>query len=279
MPGVKVVTDSSCDLPPEMVERLGIAVVPLTIRFGSEEFVDGRDLSTEEFWRRCGAASTLPETAAPSPGAFEEAFTSAASQGAEGVVCICLSSQLSATIQSAELASQSVAATIPVRVVDSLMVSLGLGLLAVHGAEVAAAGKGLDDVTGAVAEMVPRVRLIAALDTLDNLRKGGRIGGAQALIGSVLSVKPIIRVVDGKVEAESRQRTRSRALRYLVDHVSRDSVERIAVMHAEAPDVADFRSQLQEAVPVAEGALVGSVGPVIGSHCGPGATGVAYIVS
>ncbi|MHB8670599.1 MAG: DegV family protein [Acidimicrobiales bacterium] len=276
---MKVVTDSSCDLPREVVERLGITVVPLTIRFGSEEFVDGRDLSTQEFWKRCGAASTLPETAAPSPGAFEEAFRAAASDGAEGVVCICLSSKLSATIQSAELASQAVAETVPVRVVDSLTVSLGLGLLAVLGAEVAAAGKGLDDVVGAVNDVIPRLRLIAALDTLDNLRKGGRIGGAQALIGSVLSVKPIIRVADGEVEAESRQRTRSRALRYLVDHVSRDSVERLAVMHAEAPDVAEFCTQLGEALPGVETALVGSVGPVIGSHCGPGATGVAYVVS
>jgi DegV family protein with EDD domain len=278
MGGVRVVTDSACDLPEATLAELGIEVVPLSIRFGAEEFVDRRDLSVREFWTRCASSPVLPETSAPSPGAFETAFRDAAAAGAEGVVSVNLSSALSATHQAAQMAAQAVADVIPVRVVDSRSVTIGLGLMAVAAAQAARDGHDLDAVAGVAQELVPRTRIFGALDTLENLKKGGRIGGAQALIGSMLSIKPIIAVVDGMVEPEARQRTRSRSLAYLVDKVRQHGkVERLAVMQGAAPDVEEFLDRLGEVYPRDE-ILVGDVGAVIGTHAGPRVIGVAFHV-
>src|SRR5947208_5324139 len=146
MTGIRVVTDSACDLPKQVAADLGIVVVPLTVRFGSTELVDGVDLTPEEFWARCARSPALPETAAPSPGAFEETFRKLLADGAEGVVCVNLSSAMSATIQAAKMAAKEVADDLPVRIVDSRSVSLGQGQIAMAGARMAIEGRGLDDV-------------------------------------------------------------------------------------------------------------------------------------
>ncbi|MDQ1445449.1 MAG: fatty acid kinase fatty acid binding subunit [Acidimicrobiaceae bacterium] len=275
---IRVVTDSACDLPPDLVAELDIDIVPLTIRFGNEELVDGRDLSPKEFWARVASSPVLPETAAPSPGAFEEAFRRAAAAGADGVVCVNLSGALSATFQSASVAARSVADDIPVRVIDSRTVTMALGLMAVAAARAAKQGKGLEDCAGVVEDLVPRTRTYGALDTMENLRKGGRIGSAQALLGSMLSIKPIIEVVDGLVEAESRQRTRSKSLRYLVEKVRGfGHVEDLAVMHGDAPDLDELLDLLGAVYP-RDDILVGDIGPVIGTHGGPRVIGVVFHV-
>ena len=277
MAGVRVVTDSSCDLPDALIDEHGITVVPLSIRFGDEELVDGRDLTPSEFWARCQKSPVLPETAAPSPGAFEAAFRQARDAGAEGVVCVNLSSKLSATIQAAAQAAKAVEADIPVRVVDSLSVSLGLGLHVLRAARMAEEGKGIDDVTGAIVDVIPRTAIYATLDTLENLKKGGRIGGATAFIGSVLSLKPVIEVRDGEVDAESKQRTRSRALAYLVDKVrAAGAIEDLGVVHGQAPDLDEFLDALSGIVD-RDRIVVGDIGAVIGTHAGPRAIGVAMI--
>ncbi|MCU1461949.1 MAG: hypothetical protein JWO37_2024 [Acidimicrobiales bacterium] len=277
MPGVRVVTDSSCDLPDDLVAQHGITIVPLTIRFGAEELVDRRDLTPTEFWARCSTSAVLPETAAPSPGAFEAAFRHARESGAEGVVCVNLSSKLSATIQAAAQAAKAVADDIPVRVIDSLTVSMGLGLQVLRAARLATDGKGLDDVAGAVADVIPRTSIYATLDTLENLKKGGRIGGAQAFIGSLLSVKPVIEVRDGEVHAESKQRTRGRAVGYVVDLVRRaGAIEDLGVVHGQAADLEDFLDALSQIVD-RDRIVVGDIGAVIGTHAGPRAIGVAMI--
>ena len=278
MPGVRIVTDSACDLPPEVSEENQIDIVPLTIRFGEEELLDRRDLTPEQFWARCASSPRLPETAAPSPGAFQEAYQRAADEGAAGIVCVNLSSALSATYQSAVTAAQSVAGRVPVRVVDSRSVSIAQGLMVLAAARMAREGKSLDDVAGAAEDLVGRTRVFAALDTLENLKKGGRIGGAEAFLGSLLSIKPIIEVRDGVVESESRQRTRSRSIQYLVEKVRQfGEVENLAVVHARAPDVNQLVDLLAAVYP-RERILVGQVGPVIGTHAGPGTIGVAFHV-
>jgi len=278
MSPIRVVTDSACDLPQEMADELGIEIVPLTIRFGEETLVDRRDLTPTQFWQRVHGSPVLPETAAPSPGAFEEAFRRAAADGADGVVCVCLASALSATFQSAQLGARAVEDTVPVRVVDSRTVSLGQGLMAVAAARMARQGKGLDDCLGAAEELVARTRTFAALDTLENLKKGGRIGSAQALLGSVLSIKPIIEIADGKVEPESKQRTRSKSLRYLVDKVRQyPRVEDLAVMHGDAPDVEEILDLLGAVYP-RDDIIVGQIGAVIGAHGGPRVVGVTFHV-
>jgi DegV family protein with EDD domain len=272
---VRIVTDSSCDLPQELADELGIEIVPLKIRFGDEEFVDRKELSTDDFWRRSAASSVLPETAAPPPGAFEEVFRRLAAEGAEGIVSINLSSELSATMQSAEIAARAVSDVVPVRVVDSRSITMGLGMMCVEAARTAAQGKGLDDVAGVAEDLSTRTKVYGALDTLDNLRKGGRIGGAQAFFGSLLSIKPIIEVSNGVVEPEAKQRTRAKALAYLIDKVKAEPVvENLAVMHADCPDVGEFVERLR---PYYEGEIiVGQIGPVIGTHGGRGTIGVVY---
>lgn len=276
MPAVRVVTDSSCDLPEQLVRDLDIEVVPLTIRFGSEELVDRRDLTPADFWARCQASPVLPETAAPAPGDFEAAFRRAAETGASGVVCITLSSKLSATGQAGHAAAQAVAGDIPVRLVDSRSVTLGLGMMAVEAARTASGGATADEVAAAAEALVPRTRVVGALDTLENLKKGGRIGAAKALLGSMLSFKPIIEVLDGAVEPGPRQRTRSRALKYLADRVaSEPAIANLAVLHGDAPDLNDFLDLLAPHYP-RDQIVVGDLGAVVGAHAGPRTIGVAF---
>jgi DegV family protein with EDD domain len=275
---VRVVTDSSCDLPAAVVAQHRITVVPLSIRFGDEEFVDGRDLSPSAFWARSAASAVLPSTAAPSPGAFEQAFRDAASAGAAGVVCINLSAKLSATIQAAETAAKAMAGELPVRAVDSKSVSLGLGTICIEAAKAGAAGASVDEIVALAEDMGARTRIHATLDTLDNLKKGGRIGAAKALMGTMLSVKPVIEVVDGAVEPGPKVRTRSKALRYLIDRITAEpAVENLAVLHGDAPDVEAFLDLLAPHFP-RERIVVGQLGAVVGSHTGPRTIGVAFQV-
>jgi len=275
---VRIVTDSASDLPEEVARELGIEIVPLTIRFGDEELVDRRDVTPETFWARCASSPTLPETAAPPPGAFESVYRRLAADGATGVVVVSLSSALSATMQSAEVGARAVEDVIPVTVVDSRSVTLGQGMIAVAAARLAADGADRDTVAAAAHDLADRTKVWGALDTLDNLKKGGRIGGAKALLASVLSIKPIIEVRNGKVEEGGKQRTRSKALAFLIEKVrSYGAIENVAVLHAACPDVDAFVEQLR---PLANGEIiVGNIGPVVGSHAGVGTIGVAFQTS
>jgi DegV family protein with EDD domain len=273
---VKIVTDSSCDLPDALVSELGVDVVPLTIRFGSEELVDRVDLTPAEFWARCATSPELPSTAAPAPGAFEEVFRRAAAAGAEGVMCVVLSSKLSATGEAAQAAARAVADVVPVKVVDSLSVSLGHGVMAVQGARRAAAGATLEEITAMVEDMARRTKIFATMDTFEYLKRGGRIGGAKALLGSMLSIKPCIEVVDGKVEPGPKPRTRSRSLQWLADQVGAfQGVENLAVLHGDAPDVDTLLGLLAPHFP-REQIVIGQLGAVVGAHTGPRTIGVAF---
>jgi DegV family protein with EDD domain len=273
---VRIVTDSSCDLPQEVADEHGIRVVPLSIRFGDEEFIDREELSTAQFWAKCASSSTLPETAAPAPGQFERVYRELQAEGATGIVVVNLSSALSATMQSAELAARSVADVVPVRVVDSRSVTLGVGTIALACARRAAEGASIDQIAALADDLASRTRVFGALDTLENLRKGGRIGGARALLGTALAIKPIIEVVDGKVEEGGKQRTRSKALKFLVDKVREyeGRIESLAVLHADCSDVDEFVAMVR---PHHAGEIVvGEIGPVIGTHAGRGTIGVAF---
>jgi DegV family protein with EDD domain len=273
-----VVTDSACDLLESTVEEFGITIVPLRIRFGDEELIDREELSTKEFWTRCASSPQLPTTAAPAPGHFQAAFEKLADEGADGVVCVNLSSKMSATIEAARQGAQAAESRIPVRVVDSLSVPLGLGLTVTEAARVAAAGGSLDEVANAAAGLTSSLKLYGAIDTLENLKKGGRIGGARALLGSMLSIKPVIEVRDGVVEEESKQRTRGRSLRYLADKArAAGPLSHFAVFSADAPDLDEFLGLLDGVAPIEGSTLYGDVGPVIGSHAGRGAIGVCWI--
>lgn len=276
---IRIVTDSSCDLPDAVVAAHGVRVVPLSIRFGDEEFIDREELSTAEFWARCARQDMLPETAAPAPGQFEQAYRELLDDGATGIVVVALSSALSATMQSAELAARSVAGDVPVRVVDSRSVSLGVGTIVLACARLAAEGGSLDEVEALAIDRAGRTRVFGALDTLENLKKGGRIGNAKALLATALAIKPIIEVVDGAVEEGGKQRTRSKALKFLVDKVAEyeGQISDLAVLHADCSDVDEFVAMLRSHF---DGEImIGEIGPVIGTHAGRGTIGVAFDVT
>ncbi len=274
---IGVVTDSSCDLPDELLDRAGVAVVPLTIRFGAEELVDREDITPDDFWRRLPQATELPQTAAPSPGRFEAAFRRLAADGAEGVVAVCISGALSGTVQSAQVAATAVAGDIEVRVVDSRLASGALGLAALGAAEAAAAGGGLDEVEEAARSAAAASGVLGALDTLEYLKRGGRIGAAQALLGELLSVKPLIALEDGEVVPAGRVRTRRKALAALVEHVRElaPRLEALVVVHGAAPDVDAFTAAVAAVAPP-DRLTVSMLGPVVGTHAGPGLIGVCH---
>ena len=275
--GIRVVTDSACDLPAPLIEALGIEIVPLTIRFGDEEFVDRVELSADEFWSRLEHTDTLPETAAPSPGAFETCFRGLAARGATGIVCINLSSHLSGTMQSAQVAAAATVDVCPVQVIDSQSASMGQGNLCLTAARRAADGDSLESIVAEGVDRRDRTKLFATLDTLEFLKKGGRVGNARALVGTMLSIKPVIELSSGVVEESSKVRTRSKALRMLAAKAAEEKIEHLAVLHGNAPDLDEFFDLLAPIFPRDE-IITGLIGPVIGTHAGPRVIGVTYQV-
>jgi DegV family protein with EDD domain len=280
---VRIVTDSSCDLPASIADDLSITIVPLTIRFGDDEFIDRDELSVAEFWSRCVRSDTLPETAAPAPGQFEQAYRDAEAAGASSVIVITLSSALSATMQSAQLAARTItdddSSSLDVRVIDSRSITMGLGTIVLACARAARDGGDADRVEHLAHDLIARTHVFGALDTLENLKKGGRIGNATALLGTALSIKPIIEVTGGTVEQGGKQRTRSKSLQFLVEKIKGfdGRIENLAVMHADCSDVDLFVDMLREHY--TGDIVVGEIGPVIGTHGGRGTMGVAFQVT
>lgn len=276
---IKIVTDSSSDLPDELVDLHGISIVPLTIRFGSEEFVDREDIDTAGFWTRLEQNAGLPETAAPSAGAFLDTYGQLVELGdTDGILVLCLSADLSATYQAAVIAAErfSESSDVPVRVLDSRMVSMGLGLQAIAAAEDAATGMGLEDVTARAMRRPPLTTVFAALDTVEYLKRGGRVGGASALIAGLLDVKPLITLVDGVIAPAGRVRTRSKATERIVEEcIGRAGSGRLCVFGGRSPNLDAVAARIQAET----GATVvrAELGAVVGTHAGPGVLGLAHL--
>jgi DegV family protein with EDD domain len=274
---VRIVTDSAADLDAAEAKELGVEVVPLSIRFGSTEYTDGVDLSIEQFYDKLASSAELPETAAPSPGAFEAAFRRQAEAGADAIVCINLSSGLSATMQAAQNGAKALEGELDVRVVDSRSITSGLGSQVRRAVQAAAEGADADGVESLVRGLTGRTHVFGALDTLDNLRKGGRIGGAQALLGSLLAIKPLLDISTGEVAEAGRARTRRKALQALRDKVfARTAVEDLTLAHGMAPDLDEMRELLSPRYP-ADQIRVTTIGATIGTHAGPRVMGVTWI--
>jgi DegV family protein with EDD domain len=272
-----VVTDSACDVPEEIARRLDIDIVSLSIRFGDDEFTDRVDLSPEEFWAKCKASKTLPETAAPSPGAFQAAYERAKADHYDGVIVLTLSALLSATNQSAVLGAEAVSDSLPVRVIDTKAVSMAQGLLVIDVAELASTGADLDQLVAHAESLVPKVGVVAMLDTLEHLIKGGRVGGARALLGQVLSIKPLLELKDGVVAEAGRQRTRSKALVAIVEVAkSHAPLKRLALVHGASSEVATLEG-LAKDIATQNAIIVTDMGPVVGTHGGPGIIGLCWI--
>jgi DegV family protein with EDD domain len=267
-----VVTDSTADLPEEWRERYGIEVVPLKVLFGKETFRDRVDMTDEEFFRRLAASTSLPTTSAPSPGEFAEVYQRLA-RDYEGCISIHIGAQLSATADAARVGAQSVDG-FKVNVIDSETVSMPLAFLC----RIAAESPTLEDATAAVGERIPNCRVLALLDTLRYLEMGGRIRRAQAMIGTMLDLKPMLLVEDREIKPVDRVRTRSRAIPRMVEFFRTQlPVEHVAVMHAEAPEDAQrIAEDLKQECPDLE-VPVGQIGCVLGTHTGPKALGIVYI--
>lgn len=268
----RVVTDSTADLPPEWRERYGITVVPLSVHFGQESFRDGVDLLPDEFFARLRRAQTLPTTSAPPPGLFAEVYRRLSAE-CSGVISIHIGSQLSATVEAARVAARSLEG-FSVQVVDSRALTMCVAFLC----RVAAEAPSLEEAVRRVEERVPRQRILALLDTLRYVEMGGRVSRAQAMLGTLLDVKPILRLAQGEIRGADRVRTRGRALPRLLELFREDlPVEQLAVIHAQAAEDAErIRSQLQAELPWLEIQLA-QTGCVLGTHVGPGSVGLAYI--
>ena len=280
---IAIVTDSTADLAPGAAAAAGVRVVPLFVRFGAEEFRVGVDLSTEQFWMRMLAPDApFPTTAAPSPGTFRETFEACFAEGADAIVCPTIGSKLSATFQSATLAAEALPDR-EIHVIDTGSTSMATGIPALLAAEMAAAGAPAAEIAASVCDRLPDIDLYVAVDTLEYLKKGGRLSPARAAIGTLLSVKPIITVRDGIVVIAERPRTRAKARERVVDLVTAQPVERIAIVHTPTStreEVEAFRAKLVARAPggidparVSTGLLGASTAP----HLGPNLMGAVFL--
>jgi DegV family protein with EDD domain len=275
---IKIVTDSTCDLPEATVAEYGITVVPLYINFGDQSYLDGVELSRQEFYKRLPDCDPLPTTAAPGPEVFRQTYERLADEGASEVLSIHISISLSATVDVARLGAKETGAA-PVTVLDSRQLSLGTGFLVLTAAKAAAEGRSMDEIISLLEEQVSRTHVFAALDTLEFLRRSGRMNWAMASLGTVLQIKPLLKMYDGNPTAE-RVRTRNRATKRLINLLS-DLVplEKVALVHTHAPDRAEaLRQQVQHLLPEGEIPSV-DITPVIGAHIGPGAAGFACVAA
>lgn len=273
---VRIVTDSTADIPPQLAREAGIEVVPLSVRFGNKIYRDDLDLSKDEFYAMLKAAPDLPTTSVPPPGAFARVYQAAVDSGLQ-VLSIHLSSALSGTYNTAILAA-SAFENGKVLVVDSRNCSMAMGWVALMAAEQARAGAPMETIMAMVEDMLPRAHLYAALDTLENLRRGGRIGRAAAFLGTVLNVKPIVTIADGVVTPVEKVRLLNRALVRLVEIAqSHAPIQRMAVAHTDAPEtVARLRAMVAEAMPELE-LITYRAGATVGTLAGAGAVALVFL--
>ncbi len=284
VPRVRVVTDSTADVPPALAEELGITVIHANVHFGAVSFLDGLTLTKDEFYRRLVEGPVMPITSAPAPGVFTEVYqrlhqeAKQAGQPLEGIVSIHLASQLSGLFNVARLGAED-APEVDVRLVDSRQLSFATGWLAVLAARAARQGQSLEQVTSLVEERVPRLRLVAMLDTLDYVRRSGRMGKVQWLIGTLLDIKVLLEVRDGQIRPlPDRVRTRRRGMERLVEVAAEmGPFEEMAVVHAHAPQSGQELLAQAAGLHPPERTLFAEIGVIIGAYAGPGAVGIIGI--
>ncbi|MDP6402396.1 MAG: DegV family protein [SAR202 cluster bacterium] len=278
---VKVVTDSTSDLHPELAESLGLTVVPLNVHFGTEEYYkDGIDLSADEFYERLVGGTELPKTSQPSVGDFIEVYERLG-RDADGILSVHISSKLSGTFNSAVQARAQVDVGCPIEVIDTLQVSMGLGMTAQEAARAAQGGAGLEDVAEAARNAAERCQCIVLFETLEYLEKGGRIGKARALLGTLLRIRPLIIIQEGEVHELGKERTRTRGIARLKD-IARGyaPLDEVCVLYSTTLDEAEsIAEDLSDLLPDDRKPSIGRFGPVIGTYTGPGVLGIGLLRS
>jgi DegV family protein with EDD domain len=276
---VAVVTDSGSDLTPAQLEEYKIRQVPLTVSFGEASYLSPDDLSPEEFWARMRAPDCpFARTAAPSAGLFKRAFEQALEEGHDSVVYVGLSSGLSATVRNAEVARELLP-TARIEIVDSRSASMGTGALAIRASQMASAGSSRVEIVEELEHLRDRVVIFVGFETLEYLRKGGRIGATKAAIGGLLSIKPIMTMEEGVVVPLDQPRTRARARERIVELMSDRKVSELYVLYSPPMEATGFRDELLAQLPDPAPEVVTEqfIGPVIGAHVGPGAYGGALV--
>jgi len=274
---VKIVTDSVADLPPEVVEELGLTVVPLIIRFGEEVFRDGIDLTADQFYEKLKASKLFPVTSVPAPAAFADAYDKLAKE-ASGILAITLSSRFSAIYEVALQSIGLMKRKRRVEVFDSRWATMAEGFIVMEAAKAAKSGAGLDEVIEVARKTIPRVDFLAAFDTLEYLRRGGRIGKAQAFLGSMLKINPLVTLRDGVVEPAGRTRSRAKAIERLYNFAASYShIEQMAVEDTACPDDAEMLVERLGAIFPKERIYRSKMTPAIGTHTGPGLLLVAIL--
>ena len=271
---VVVVTDSTADIPSQLVKDLGIVVIPSYVIFGSKSYRGGVDIAEDEFYRKLLHEPVLPKTSQPTPQDFIDAYTQLAKE-ADGILSIHISSKMSGTINSAEQAKMLAKLTCPIEVIDSQNLSMALGLIVIAAARMARAGKGLTEIADAVRKTIPNTRLLILFDTLEYLAKGGRIGKAKSMLGSILNVKPLLTLKEGEFVPASQAHSRTKGKEKLLEFVkSVKDIQDLAVLYSTTPEEAKELVASITAISKVS-IIIARVGPVLGVHSGPGALGIA----
>jgi DegV family protein with EDD domain len=270
---IRIVTDSSADIPPQIQEELGISVVPLYVRFGDQTFKDGVTISHDEFYQRLVAGENFPNTIQPSPGDFKDTYE-ALVKDADGIVSIHLSEKFSGTVNSARQARDLVKGNCPIEVINSESMSIGLGLICIAAARAARAGDDLASVLKVANEAIPEAHLLVLFDSLKYLAKGGRIGKAKSLLGTLLNIKPLLSMKDGIVVPISQVRSFSKGLESLYLFLSnalkeKGNVKDLAIMYNTTPNEANKLADRIAQLYPREKIIMGRIGPILGAHAGP----------
>lgn len=275
---LKIVTDSACDVPHDLAELLGITIIPVYINIGEEGYLEGVDITREEFYQNLASYPVYPTTAAPAIGTFTQVYEQLAAEGVTEILSIHLGHSISATCNSARLGAEA-AENVAVTIFDSHQITLGAGLLVVIAAEAAAAGKSLDEIVTLLNERVPRSRVFGMLDNLEALRRSGRVNWAQFGLGTLLRIKPVMMIQADDISVVAKIRTRKRALKQTIEMVSAFSpFERLAILHVNAPELAEeLRQEATDLFQTEHPPFIMEVTPAIGVHLGVGAVGFACV--
>ncbi|KPU45267.1 DegV domain-containing protein [Oxobacter pfennigii] len=276
---VKIVTDSTADIPQHLIDKYGIIELPLTVHFGDEEYRDRIDITSEQFYEKLVSSNKLPSTSQVNPKAFEDVYKAELEKG-NSVISIHISSDLSGTYQSAVIAKSALQDD-KITVVDSRTATIALGMIALKAAELSESGMDHNDIVEFIEDYKNKVKLLIAVDTLEYLKRGGRLSGAQAVIGNILNIKPILTITDGKVAVVEKARGMKKAIKNIVEMIKEKGTagkgRLIGIANAKCPDTAD---ELKTSISQELGEtkfIDTNVGSVIATHVGPGAFGVAYV--
>ena len=277
---IRIVTDSTCDLPEATAAEHSITIVPAYVNIGDKSYLDGVELSRQEFYEELPNYPSPPTTAAPAPGTFTEKYNKLAAEGATEILSIHVASKLSGIFNAARIGAEATD-NIPVTVVDSQQLTMGHGLLAIVAAEAAVAGRSMAEILAMLEARIPDTYVIGVLGTLEYLRRGGRVSWAQFGLGTLLRIKPLFQVNMGEVEIVERVRTNKRAIQRLLEVAAElGPLENMALLHTHAAErIPDFRVQTNFLAPDGLDPLAVEITPTVGAHLGPGALGIACIVA